>query len=113
LLSGELNTDFKSFDLVKALHPTPAICGLPKEEALRFILENENYDRKYYAGFLGEWNKANQSDLFVNLRCLEVENEKVNLYVGCGITKDSNPEKEFIETENKSMTMRNILVKKE
>jgi len=112
-ISGELNTDFKSFDLVKALHPTPAICGLPKEEALRFILENENYDRKYYAGFLGEWNKANQSDLFVNLRCLEVENEKVNLYVGCGITKDSNPEKEFIETENKSMTMRNILVKKE
>uniref|UniRef100_UPI0037C0DDAB chorismate-binding protein n=1 Tax=Flavobacterium sp. TaxID=239 RepID=UPI0037C0DDAB len=52
----------------------------------------------------------NQTDLFVNLRCLEVVNNAVNIYVGCGITKDSNPEMEFLETENKSMTMRNIIV---
>lgn len=109
-ISGELTTDFQTNDLVKALHPTPAVCGLPKEKAIDFILKNEGYNRKYYAGFLGEYNKDNQTDLFVNLRCLEVENDVVNIYVGCGITKDSNPEKEFIETENKSMTMRNVLV---
>ncbi|MCW1148967.1 isochorismate synthase [Flavobacterium lacisediminis] len=111
-ISGVLTTDFQAKDLIKTLHPTPAVCGLPKEKAIDFILKNEGYNRKYYAGFLGEYNKDNQTDLFVNLRCLEVENDVVNIYVGCGITKDSNPEKEFIETENKSMTMRNVLVSK-
>lgn len=111
-ISGELTANFQANDLIKALHPTPAVCGLPKEQAIDFILKNEGYNRKYYAGFLGEYNKDNQTDLFVNLRCLEVENDVVNIYVGCGITKDSNPEKEFFETKNKSMTMRNILVSK-
>lgn len=111
-ISGELTTDFQANDLIKTLHPTPAVCGLPKEKAIDFILKNEDYNRKYYAGFLGEYNKNNQTDLFVNLRCLEVENDILNIYVGCGITKDSNPEKEFIETENKSMTVRNVLVAK-
>ena len=111
-ISGELTPDFQANDLIKALHPTPAVCGLPKVQAIDFILKNEGYNRKYYAGFLGEYNKDNQTDLFVNLRCLEVENDVVTIYVGCGITKDSNPEKEFIETENKSMTMRNVLVSK-
>jgi len=111
-ISGELTPGFQANDLIKALHPTPAVCGLPKEQAIDFILKNEGYNRKYYSGFLGEYNKDNQTDLFVNLRCLEVENDVVNIYVGCGITKDSNPEKEFIETENKSMTMRNVLVSK-
>ncbi|MQP24253.1 isochorismate synthase [Flavobacterium sp. LMO8] len=111
-ISGELTADFQANALIKTLHPTPAVCGLPKENAIDFILKNEGYNRKYYAGFLGEYNKDNQTDLFVNLRCLELENDVVNIYVGCGITKDSNPEKEFIETENKSMTMRNVLVSK-
>ncbi|WP_445716835.1 isochorismate synthase [Flavobacterium sp.] len=111
-ISGEITADFQANDLIKALHPTPAVCGLPKEKAIDFILKNEWYNRKYYSGFLGEYNKGNQTDLFVNLRCLEVENDVLTIYVGCGITKDSNPEKEFIETENKSMTMRNVLIKK-
>ena len=111
-ISGEMNDSFNANNLIEALHPTPAVCGLPKENAINFILKNEGYNRKYYSGFLGEWNKDNQTDLFVNLRCLEVENDVVTIYVGCGITKDSNPEKEYIETENKSMTMRNVLVKK-
>ena len=111
-ISGELTADFTVSDLIKTLHPTPAVCGLPKEKAIDFIVKNEGYSRKYYAGFLGEYNINNQTDLFVNLRCMEVNNYVVNIYVGCGITKDSNPEKEFIETENKSITMRNILVTK-
>lgn len=109
-ISGELTSAFQASDLIKALHPTPAVCGLPKENAIDFILKNEDYNRKYYTGFLGEYNKNKQTDLFVNLRCLEVENDVVYIYIGCGITKDSNPENEFVETENKSMTMRNVLV---
>ncbi|WP_396145771.1 isochorismate synthase [Flavobacterium sp.] len=102
-------------NIIDSLHPTPAVCGFPKEVAKQFILENEGYNREFYAGFLGEWNKdfqtfkEEQTDLFVNLRCMKIENKEVNLYIGCGITKDSNPEKEFIETQNKSLTIKNVL----
>ena len=101
--------------IIVALHPTSAVCGLPKQEAKRFILENEGYSREYYSGFLGELNidfvtfKTLQTDLFVNLRCMKILNNKAQLFIGCGITKDSNPVDEYIETVNKSMTMKKIL----
>ncbi len=103
--------------IVRALHPTPAVCGLPKEEAMAFLLTNEGYDREYYSGFLGEVSidivtGQPKTDLFVNLRCMKVEDDMAQLYIGCGITKDSDPEKEFIETVNKSMTMRSVLATK-
>ncbi len=110
IITGQLTDDFSALNLITTLHPTPAVCGLPKNFAIDFIQKNEVFDRTYYSGFLGEYNSNNQTDLFVNLRCLEVVNNAVNIYVGCGITKDSNPEMEFLETENKSMTMRNIIV---
>ena len=108
IISGKIeNNNFS--ELVSNFHPTPAVCGLPKETAKEFILKNENYNRKFYTGFLGEWNIENKTNLFVNLRCMEIG--KVNsIYVGCGITKDSIAENEFIETENKAKTMQNILV---
>jgi isochorismate synthase len=102
-------------NIINSLHPTPAVCGFPKEVTKQFILKNEGYNREFYAGFLGEWNKdfqtfkEKQTDLFVNLRCMKIENKEVNLYIGCGITKDSNPEKEFIETQNKSLTIKSVL----
>ena len=78
-----------------------------------FINAKEGYDRKYYAGYLGEFKIQNQTNLFVNLRCCEFVNCNINLnnqcevtiYVGCGITKDSQTDKEFIETENKAKTI--------
>jgi isochorismate synthase len=102
-------------EIIKALHPTSAVCGLPKAAAKDFILQNEPYDRSYYSGFLGELNidlatfRTEQSDLFVNLRCMKINEKQVELFIGCGITKDSVPEAEFIETVNKSMTMRKVL----
>lgn len=108
-ISGTVFSNKNSLQLVKNLHPTPAVCGLPKEAALDFILANEGYDREFYTGFVGLWNASAGGNLFVNLRCMKVAPEEVTLFVGCGITKDSNPEAEFFETEHKSMTMRNIL----
>ncbi len=102
-------------NVIKALHPTSAVCGLPKQVAKDFILANEGFNREYYAGFLGELNidlatfKTQQTDLFVNLRCMKVLSDKVQLFIGCGITIDSNPEAEYNETVNKSMTMKNII----
>ncbi|WKD86874.1 Salicylate biosynthesis isochorismate synthase [Polaribacter huanghezhanensis] len=95
------------FSLVNLLHPTPAVCGLPKEKAKQFILENENYNRSYYTGFLGELNinTNKNSHLFVNLRCMEIINNNAEIYVGGGITKESNPEKEWEETVAKSNIM--------
>lgn len=109
-----LNDDQSLYDVVSILHPTPAVCGLPKEAARDFILQEEGYDREYYSGFLGELNKnfaagTAESDLFVNLRCMQVKDNRAHLYIGCGITKDSVPEKEYIETVNKSLTMKRIL----
>ena len=111
VITGQLTTDFSALDLVTTLHPTPAVCGLPKAAATEFIIANEQYHRAYYSGFLGEFNSEDTTDLFVNLRCMQWEEEAVHVYVGCGITADSDSKLEYIETVNKSMTMRNILVK--
>ena len=97
------------------MHPTAAVCGLPKETAKEFILKNERYKREYYSGFLGEFNidlvsfKNIQTDLFVNLRCMKITKDKAQLFIGCGITKDSIPEDEYKETVYKSMTMKKII----
>lgn len=109
-ISGELKQNISEINLLKTLHPTSAVCGMPLEQARSFILENEKYNRKYYAGFLGEFQMHKQTNLFVNLRCCEIENDVTTIYVGCGITKDSKADKEFIETENKAKTIKNILV---
>jgi isochorismate synthase len=114
-ISGTLNSSSSLREVVQLLHPTPAVCGLPKDKSKAFILENENYDRSFYTGFLGELNIEDQTDLFVNLRCMEIEvasklaMTKAHLFMGCGITKDSIPEKEWEESCNKSMTMKKVL----
>lgn len=110
-IGGVFKMDFDLKKVIGILHPTPAVCGLPTEDAKAFILAEEGYERKFYAGFLGEINNNQRGDvdLFVNLRCMEVQENQVHLYIGCGITKDSNPEKEYFETANKAMTMKQIL----
>ncbi len=82
---------------------------MPKAASLQFIGQKEGYDRQFYSGFLGEIEANNQVDLFVNLRCMKLENEQAHIYVGCGITKDSQPDLEFAETINKSQTMKQVL----
>ena len=103
--------DLKLKSIIQALHPTPAICGLPVSEAEAFIERNENYDREFYTGFLGELNIDNDktSHLFVNLRCMQIKDDSVFLYIGGGITGSSNAEQEWIETVHKSETMLNMI----
>lgn len=115
-ISGKLKLNFNLKNLIRALHPTPAVCGFPRNEAKDFIIENENYSRTFYTGFLGELNfdsqKINEknSHLFVNLRCMQVLNKEVTIFVGGGITKDSNAKKEWLETVAKSKTMKRVLM---
>jgi len=108
-IKGELNSNDQLEVLIKKLHPTPAVCGLPKEESKSFILKNENYDREFYTGFLGELNMNNTSDLYVNLRCMQMDGQNASLYIGGGITKESNPISEWEETVTKSEVMKRVL----
>lgn len=108
-ISGTLDKDSSLQKAVQLLHPTPAVCGYPKDKSKAFILANENYDRTFYTGFLGELNIENKTDLFVNLRCMKIDGSLAHLFMGCGITKDSIPEKEWEESINKSATMKKIL----
>lgn len=96
--------------LINALHPTPAVCGFPREKAKKYILENENFERTFYTGFLGELNIENKTALYVNLRCMEkLDAQTIRLYVGGGITAKSIPENEWEETVAKCKTMESIL----
>jgi isochorismate synthase len=132
-LKTEIKAKVENADLdkiIKALHPTSAVCGMPKEEANAFIQEHESYDRAYYSGFLGELNVKEEktrsqrhknqehqvflslktiSNLYVNLRCMQIFQDALHLYVGGGITKDSEPTAEYLETKAKSQTLLNVL----
>jgi len=130
-ISGRLKNKQQLKELIQALHPTPAVCGLPKEKSKQFILENENYNREFYTGFLGELNfeidkrqRTNnrrnienhaynfneiQTNFFVNLRCMQIKSNEINIYVGGGITKDSNSENEYLETVAKSEVMKSVI----
>lgn len=95
--------------LVERLHPTPAVCGMPKSQALQRIIQEEQHDRKYYSGFLGFYNFRDNTNLYVNLRCAEGFDDAVVLYTGGGITKDSNPEDEWNEAALKQSTIKTVL----
>ncbi|QDH81553.1 isochorismate synthase [Echinicola soli] len=84
--------------MLKLLHPTSAVCGTPREDSMKFILEHESFDRCFFAGFIGPVNIENRTAIYVNLRTAQLINEDVLLYAGAGVTADSVPEKEWEET---------------
>ena len=96
-------------EIVGSLHPTPAVCGLPKWEARNLLLESEPTSRHFYSGFCGPLNVAGQTKLFVSLRCMEIGSDGYRLYAGGGLLKDSVEEQEWQETEAKMQTMRRLL----
>ncbi|MCX6189252.1 MAG: isochorismate synthase [Bacteroidetes bacterium] len=94
--------------IAEALHPTPAVGGYPKNNAVDFILENEHYDREIYAGYIGAINKE-ELNLYVNIRCMQWLPEYALLYAGAGITMASKAEAEWEETENKRKIISDVL----
>lgn len=105
-IMAQLKDDENPFIIANKLHPTPAVCGFPYHSAKQFIIENENYDRTFYSGYCGIIQKKNNLiDFYVNLRCMQVFENHIFIYVGGGILKDSNPQAEWEETQNKAQTM--------
>lgn len=87
--------------LISELHPTPAVCGIPKDFCKNAIKNFELHPRNFYAGYIKvETDESIQ--YFVNLRCAEIFRNAALIYVGGGITAESSPEKEWRETELKS-----------
>ena len=106
-ISFESELDISS--LVNAFHPTPAVCGLPREAGFQLINRLEKHDRGNYAGVVG-WTSAQSAHLFVQLRCARIDAaaNKAYIFSGGGIMKDSEPEKEWEEAENKANVMLNL-----
>lgn len=97
-------------DVLEALYPTPAVCGIPKEPARRFILRHEHGPRRYYSGFVGMLSPRADTHLFVSLRCMRLLPGGIcELYAGGGLLKESEMEKEWKETEAKMQTMMELV----
>lgn len=92
------------------LHPTSAVCGMPREEAIDFVLTNEGFPRELYGGYLGPVNIQKEIHLYVNLRCAKITDKTASFYAGAGITQDSVSRDEFMETESKMDSLRALLV---
>ncbi len=97
--------------LLGDLHPTPAVCGLPRDRAKQLIHHIEEHPREYYTGFLGPINTDNRTQLFVNLRCMKITPSQLVIYTGGGITRDSVAEKEWEETSLKSRILLSVIEK--
>lgn len=95
-------------DFLKALYPTPAVCGIPKKEAYEFIKKNEISSRDYYSGFAGILSPQADTQLYVSLRCANLCGYMANLYAGGGLLKESEKENEWAETEAKLQTMKEV-----
>lgn len=91
------------------LHPTSAVCGMPLEPSLKFLKAYEGYSRSFYTGYLGPVNISNNINIFVNLRCMQLQGKNGILYAGAGVTIDSIPEQEYEETEMKFDTLLNVI----
>lgn len=97
--------------MLKLLHPTSAVCGMPFDNAFSFLKQHEGYDREFYSGYLGPQQINRKSNIYVNLRCMQLSESSAKLYAGAGVTVDSSPEKEFEETEIKMQNLQSLIVK--
>ena len=96
-------------ELAAALHPTPAVCGLPRKAAARLIGELEGYDRGFYAGAVGWTDSRGDGEWYVTLRCAQFSGSQIRLYAGAGIVTGSDPLAEVDETSAKFLAILNAL----
>ncbi len=97
--------------LIERLHPTPAVCGLPKSKAMELIGKSENYERSYYSGFIGKIDGCNNLSLYVNIRSMYLNESSATIFVGGGLTNLSKLEEEWEETEKKAATILSVISK--
>ncbi|NNE07987.1 MAG: isochorismate synthase, partial [Gemmatimonadetes bacterium] len=105
-IQGTLSSpDSHVLDIVARLHPTPSVGGVPSREAVRWIGEHEPIARGWYAGPIGWFDQNGDGEFAVALRCGLLEGERLHLYAGAGIVRDSDPHKEYVETDIKQLAL--------
>jgi menaquinone-specific isochorismate synthase len=108
-VTGILKKGYSIFDIIKQLHPTPALGGTPKGEALAYIRNHELLDRGWYGAPIG-WLDSNRNGEFaVAIRSGLIQQDEASLFAGCGVVKDSDPEAEYEETNIKLLPMLSVL----
>jgi isochorismate synthase len=112
LVEGRLSQPAPSvLELVAALHPTPAVAGWPRAEALAWIAEHEGFDRRRYAGTAGWVDAAGNGTWAVSVRCAEVDGPAARVWAGNGIVADSDPSTELAETRSKLQALLSAIVR--
>lgn len=108
-VTAVLKNSYSIFDIIKQLHPTPALGGTPRKESLEFIREHEVLDRGWYGAPVG-WLDSNKNGEFaVAIRSGLIQGDEASLFAGCGVVKDSSPEAEYEETNIKFLPMLSVL----
>lgn len=100
-VTGKLKSKDQIFKIITSLFPTPAVCGIPKEQSLNMIEKTEQFDRGLFSGLIGWFNADNYGEFFVTIRSALVKENKLYAYAGCGIVEGSNATEEFEETQLK------------
>ena len=108
-IRGELKNDIHILELIKNMHPTPAVSGYPIKKANQLISKYEKHDRGWYSGPIGWIDSSGNGDFCVGLRSAFINNDSINLFSGGGIVLNSDPEKEWDETELKLKSILEII----
>ncbi|RDV39140.1 isochorismate synthase [Bradymonadaceae bacterium TMQ3] len=108
-IRAEITDTFGLLEAIDALHPTPAVCGQPRQAARQAIARDEGFDRGLYAGPIGAMSPEGEGQIFVALRCGLVHHDQALLFAGAGITADSDPHVEWAETHQKLAALQNAL----
>ncbi|RCW66922.1 isochorismate synthase [Saliterribacillus persicus] len=108
-VKAELKSSYGILDVVEKLHPTPALAGYPREEAMQFIRSYESLDRGWYGAPIGWFDQDFNGEFAVAIRSALINDTKATLFAGCGVVKDSNSLKEYEETNIKFTPMLSAL----
>jgi isochorismate synthase len=112
MVEGRLSQPAPSvLELVAALHPTPAVAGWPRDEAVAWIAANEGFDRRRYAGTAGWVDAAGNGTWAVSVRCAEIDGSAARVWAGNGIVADSDPSTELAETRSKLQALLSAIVR--
>lgn len=107
-LQGTLKTDVTDTQIVRALHPSAAVLGYPRDKAWQWLSTYEDHARGWYAGPVG-WLDRNHAQFAVAIRCVLVVSHSIHFYAGAGLVQESQPLEEWQEVKNKMQHFKKIL----
>jgi anthranilate synthase component 1 len=108
-VTGKLKSECDSYDALRAIFPAGTVSGAPKVRAMEIIEEAEPTRRGPYAGAVGYFSFNGNSDFAISIRTLITHRNKAYIQVGAGIVADSDPEKEWFETDHKAQALMRAL----